>query len=468
VLDVTASPRIAPRAARHWIWILALAGSAWLVLAPALWNGFPFMFYDSGAFIDLAMRGGFMPERSAIYGAFLAFFQPGLSFWPVAVAQVALALLVMAEFARVVLPGLTPWQFFLQIVVLTVATDLPWSAPEVMPDIFAPVLVLCLYLLGFHSAALSLPRKAALVAVAVVATTSHASHLGLAAGLAAVTVLAQLLSWRAELTAARPRWGLPTLVFALSLALVMAGNAARTGEVFVSRAGPSFIMARLLQDGIAQRVLNDTCPASGYALCAYRHELPHDSNDFLWKWDSPFWKLGGFNGMADEASDIIEESVERYPLLNLKAAAGNTVRQFLTFRTGDGVEPLNGVPEPAIRRGMPDQFDDYQDARQQSGEIDFRWVNAFQVPIGGLAMIMLAGILVMAARSRRWDDRLYLPAFVLLALLGNAFICGALSSPHDRYQSRLVWAAVFAVMLLVGKRSSHQSPGTSRQRTLAE
>ena len=59
--------------------------------------------------------------------------------------------------------------------------------------------------------------------------------------------------------------------------------------------------------------------------------------------------------------------------------------------------------------------------------------------------------------TRRWDDRLYLPAFVLLALLGNAFICGALSSPHDRYQSRLIWAAVFAAMLLVGRRGPHQA-----------
>ncbi|HEX4508117.1 MAG TPA: hypothetical protein VH722_20490, partial [Alphaproteobacteria bacterium] len=392
-----------------------------------------------------------------VYGAVLAAFQPDFSLWPVAVAQVVLALLVMAEFARVVLPGLSPRQFFLQVVVLTVATDLPWSAPEVMPDVFAPVLVLSLYLLGFHSAALSLPRKAALAAVAVLAATSHASHLGLAAGLAAVTVLAQLLPWRAPQAAARPRWGLPALVFALSLALVMVSNAVRTGEVFVSRAGPSFIMARLLQDGIAQRVLNDTCPASGYELCAYRHQLPHDSNDFLWQWNSPFWKLGGFNGMADEAQDIIEDSLERYPLLSLKAAAGNTARQFVTFRTGDGVEPLDGVPEAAIRRGMPNQLDDYQEARQQSGEIDFRVINAFQVPLGGLATIALAGILVRAARERWRDDRLYLPAFVLVSLLGNAFICGALSSPHDRYQSRLIWAAVFAVILLTGRLRNQQT-----------
>jgi hypothetical protein len=35
--------------------------------------------------------------------------------------------------------------------------------------------------------------------------------------------------------------------------------------------------------------------------------------------------------------------------------------------------------------------------------------------------------------------------FVFIALLGNAFICGALSNPHDRYQGRLAWLAPLVV-----------------------
>ena len=34
-----------------------------------------------------------------------------------------------------------------------------------------------------------------------------------------------------------------------------------------------------------------------------------------------------------------------------------------------------------------------------------------------------------------------------LALLGNAFVCGALSNPHDRYGARMVWLAVFVFIL---------------------
>jgi hypothetical protein len=32
-------------------------------------------------------------------------------------------------------------------------------------------------------------------------------------------------------------------------------------------------------------------------------------------------------------------------------------------------------------------------------------------------------------------------------LLGNAFVCGVLSGPHDRYGARMVWIATFAVLI---------------------
>jgi hypothetical protein len=36
-------------------------------------------------------------------------------------------------------------------------------------------------------------------------------------------------------------------------------------------------------------------------------------------------------------------------------------------------------------------------------------------------------------------------------LLGNAFVCGALSNPNDRYQSRIAWIAVLAILLAIGR-----------------
>jgi len=434
-------------------WLLVIAGSVLILLTPALWNGFPFLFYDSGAYLDLAIAGGFRPERSAFYGAFLGMFRPQLSLWIATSAQVLLTVLVIADFARVLSPRITPSRVFFTILGLCLVTGLPWKAADILPDILAPVLVLCLYLLGFHGDRLSLRHKAALSATAVLAATSHASHLGLAAGLAAVIALIQIALRRATVVSSSANAKLPALVFGLSLMLVVAGNFVLTGDVFVSRSGPGFILARLVQDGVAQRVLNDTCPQAAYRLCAYRNDLPQDSNDFLWKWQSPLSKLGGFTAIEPEAKSIIVESLERYPWLNLKMAILDTLAQFATFRTGDGIEPLNSVPVPALRKYMPRQLASYLASRQRNGEIRFTLINTVQIPVESASMACLAVLLFIAVRRRVFDDRLFLPAFMLVALLGNAFICGALSSPHDRYQSRLMWPVCLSAILLLARWS---------------
>jgi hypothetical protein len=36
---------------------------------------------------------------------------------------------------------------------------------------------------------------------------------------------------------------------------------------------------------------------------------------------------------------------------------------------------------------------------------------------------------------------------VSLAMLGNAFVCGVISGPHDRYGARIAWVAAFVVLI---------------------
>ena len=426
-----------------------IAAATLLLLAPALWNGFPLMFFDTGAFIEQAVKGGFVAERSVFYAWFLAAFQPRFSLWPAVVAQSLIAVLVMVEFARVVAPRVSPGRFFAIVLALCIGTGLPWYAGQVLPDILAPLMVLSLYLLGFHPDTLDWPRRVALIAVAVLAATSHASHLGLAAGLAIVTALAGIAG-KFFPASIRPRWQMPALAFALSLALIVASNFARTGEVFVSRAGPAFVFGRLLQDGIVKRLLDDTCPGSGYRLCAHKDNLPRTANDWLWSGDTPFWELGAFEGTAEESSRIIAESLKRYPLMHLKTATAATAEQFFMFTTGDGIVPQHDILAAIFQQFLPGQLSAYYAARQQNRLIDFGWINPPHLAAGALSIAALAAILAAAAWRRRWDDRVFLPVFLLLALLGNAFICGALSNPHDRYQSRLIWVASFAVLLLAG------------------
>jgi len=66
-------------------------------------------------------------------------------------------------------------------------------------------------------------------------------------------------------------------------------------------------------------------------------------------------------------------------------------------------------------------------------------------------MLLVVAIFATAIWRRRPDDLALLAATVLLALLGNAFVCGVISGPHDRYGARMVWIATL-VALIAGVR----------------
>jgi hypothetical protein len=86
-------------------------------------------------------------------------------------------------------------------------------------------------------------------------------------------------------------------------------------------------------------------------------------------------------------------------------------------------------------------------ARQQHKELNFTAINRVHVPIALGSMLALLAIAGHAFWCRRLEDVTMLAATVSLALLGNAFICGVISGPHDRYGARLVWIATFAVLI---------------------
>jgi hypothetical protein len=228
---------------------------------------------------------------------------------------------------------------------------------------------------------------------------------------------------------------------------IIAANYHLTKQVFINRAGSVFVFASMLQDGLVDRLLDDTCPQSGYKLCAYKGRLPKTAERWLWFPGSPFVKLGHFKGTAVESAHIARDIVFRYPGGFTKAALRDTADQLMTFRTGDQIEPQ----EWAIHRGLdtyiPRQMNTYMQARQQQGRIRFHYVNDVHWPVAMLGQIGLLAALVMMIRQRRWNSAIFL-GFIAMALLGNALICGTLSNPHDRYQSRLVWLPVFALALL--------------------
>ena len=436
----------------------ALAGeiSAFVLLAPlllacAFWNGFPLIYYDTGAYVLEGLGWHFLAERSPAYSLFLRFARADLSLWTIVAIQACATAFVMVEAARAVAPRMRLFAFLVLCVVLVGATGLPWYTGEVEPDSFAAVAAIAFYLVAFRRAALGQLRIVALLFVGAFAAAAHISHLLLIAGLFVFLALyfaARLLA-RAGAAWPKPNLAGTGIMVGLALSLVIASNYAFTRQVFLSRAGPAFLFARLLQDRIVTRLLDETCPQSGYRLCAYRDVLPPTANAWLWAPYSPFFKLGGFAGTRQESERIVLDSLARYPWQNLRSLLVDSALQFVSFKTGDQVEPQQWALRPVFSVYLPSQLGSYLTARQQRGQIGFRSLNAVHVPLGYASLLAMAGLFALAMRRAERDQSVFL-ATVLLALLGNAVICGGLSNPHDRYQSRLMWMGTFAACLVAG------------------
>jgi hypothetical protein len=99
-----------------------------------------------------------------------------------------------------------------------------------------------------------------------------------------------------------------------------------------------------------------------------------------------------------------------------------------------------------IERFIPAEVSVMRAARQQRGTLDFTDINRLHVPIALLSMVLMLGLLIRFS-GNKFDDLALLAATSTLAILGNAFLCGALSGPHDRYGARIAWLATFVVSI---------------------
>jgi len=423
-----------------------------ILLSVAAWNGFPIIFYDTGAYMLQGLGHMFLAERAPTYSTFLEWTGGHYSLWLVAIAQCAITAFVMTQFARAIRPQMSVWVFLAIGAALCLTTGLPWYAAQIEPDCFVALAPMAIYLMAFHEH--GRVRNALLCAAAALSIACHPSHVLLAAGLVAATAAMRFapVHWIEANGLTRPRAALSLAALAVAVASVFAANYAFTKQVFFSRSGAIFLEARLMEDGLIKPVLDKDCTAKHYAVCHYKDRLPHHADTWLWMPDrSPFKHLGGFKKYGPEAAVLVGESLRRYPLENLIVALQNGALQFFWFQTGDGIVPQEWVLNKEFKIAIPQQMNAYDRAYQQEGEIWFVPINIVHVPVAFLALAALYLILRNAWRRKDWRSGV-LPAFVLLALIGNAMICGTLSGPHGRYQSRIMWLPVFAVVLVAWPR----------------
>lgn len=480
--------------------------SAVLLVWPAVWNRYPIVFADTGTYLSQAVHGYLGWDRPPFYSLFILPLHLDQTLWPIVAAQALLTAWILHLLRRTLAPNLSCWWLLPLCFGLAVTTWLPWLVSTVMPDVLTPLLVLAIGLLArgqlhraetvvltglsalFIAAQLSsvllaaallcvvagrnllrrAPLPAALVApdpnTGATAEPPVASEPCTASGLRQILgsgprmpeppvrrtdPAAAIIGRRLRrLVRTIPRPCRPLL---LAVCALLAVNLAGFGRLSLSPFGSVFLLARVIYDGPGLEILHRDCPAAGWRLCKLLDRFPSTSDEFLWSADSPVLAAGGHKAIAAEANAIIRASLLAEPGSALRATLANGWEQLSRFASGDG---LNAWPEQVDRwidRDLPADAAAYHAARQQSGLLDLPpWLAALHQVTAVLGVI--SG-LVWLVVGRRRDIRREMIILSLLTLPVSALITGGLSTPHDRYQSRIAWLpGCVTVCALLGTR----------------
>lgn len=424
-------------AARIALFVLPL-----LLLAPAIWNGYPLLQYDTGGYLARWYEGYLVINRATSYGIYLHLGEQ-TQFWLNLGFQAIVSLWLIQLTLRVF--GITkPFRLAAIGVGLIATTALPWITSMLLTDIFAGLSVLSLFLLIAYRDQTSAVEKVLLFVFTAFAASTHSATMIVLTGVCIAGWL--LLPWlRSRVTASGLTLASSALV--VGALLVLSCNYALSGKFTWTPGGSGVAFGRMLQDGIVKRYLDDHCPRQQLKLCPYKDELPPTGDDFLWGGNNMFDKLGRFDGMSDEMEFISKQALIAYPWLQAKAAAKATWDQLVHVATGEGTNGWLPHTYGIIERYLPEQSKAMRAAKQQHWDINFDAVNLVHVPVALGSMVLMLIILGSALWRHRLDDVTLLAGTVTLALLGNALICGIISGPHDRYGSRIVWIATFTAMI---------------------
>jgi hypothetical protein len=451
-------PALARTAAR----LVPATAAIFILLLPAIWNRFPLLEWDTGGYLARWFEGTLVPSRSTTYGLFLAASAP-LQFWPALVLQAAAAVWIVALVLRV--HHFPAQRLGLPTIVaaLSVVTALPWLASVLLTDIFAGLAVLALHILVCLPDRVSSRERLGLVLFVGFAGSTHSGTYAVLLGL---IMVALVLAWR--LPRLVPRAALPHGIagVALGAVLLLAGNYIVARQIAWTPGGYGIAFARMLQDGIVTRYLNDHCPDPRLRLCPYRNQLPLDADEFLWG-DSVFDKLGRFTGLDDEMRSIVLGSLREYPAMQIKAALVATAKQLVTVGTGEGINANMWHTYGIIKDRTPYNLAAMRAAHQQHNDLNFNLIDKVHIPVAWAAMALLPLLIVLGWRNVAFADIGILTGTIVLSLLGNAAVCGIISNPHDRYGSRIVWIAALAVAMAIWRAAALRRYGWSGLRPAA-
>lgn len=417
------------------------ATSIVLLLWVALYNGYPTVYPDTGAYL---YTGAFLralpPYRSPGYSMFAIAASFGRSAWLIAAAQASIVLFLLYEACKCLIGGDSRFRvkrLLAVVCALAALTSLPWEVSLVMPDVFAGALFFSAFLLAFDGG-LQFVERVLLAGILMLSVSAHMSLLPIALIFIGALMAFRLFGLHAmKIPSAKAAlaW---LLVPILAAGLWTASLNRQMGLGFrVSVSGNEFFLGRLFGDTLAADFLRENCPKHSYIACRYVNDPPTTTEQFL------FWHpmLPDLQGHDAEMRELIRGTLASYPFRFIRSSIWQTMRQLAKFRTGQEIRDYAlGAPNSnaeVIQEIFPRDFQAFSSSRLIRGRL-LTLANT-AAALDTVVFWLSAGACIALAWKRRADKvNLFLYSAIAFVII-NAALCATLVGAYDRYQSRVAW-----------------------------
>lgn len=432
---------------------------------PAIYNGYPLVYSDSGAYIFTGFINEVPVDRPIFYSLFVRHMSMAFSLWFVIVVQAILVLFVIYMVVRQLLTNRILVYTSLIIVTLSVTTGISNYTSQIMPDIFS-----ALTILGFGVLVLvdQWRLKEWLLAVIVMyAGLTHLSNVIVLLGMTLVLFVLFILKKTNKRTFFRS-----VFVAFFPLLILLSVNKIYTGDFKISRASNIFLAGRLIEIGVLKPYLKENCENENFQLCSQLDDIPPHAWVFLWDAESPLYS-GGCNdrGMEfcwesknQEYGEIVKGILAqpKYLKIILKTCSTDFVKQLFDFKIG-GLVPQK--EHSSVQRWMEEYFKNelssYKHAIQYSKTLEFELMSSIQFFIVALTFFFVSLVLVIHRGVLLVKTQLALIYLFLIGILGNALTVVTFSAVLDRYQSRIIWIIPLIGFVLLVKLFFHRKNAMS-------
>ena len=207
-----------------------------------------------------------------------------------------------------------------------------------------------------------------------------------------------------------------------------------------------FLTARVIADGPGLDYLDRHCPDAAIPACALHAALALSDNPMRLTASHIVFEtspeLGSFRRMSrDDQRRVVEDEMNFARAVVLNDPLGRR-REPVAQHAGAGA-PLNSVemtipkPEDVVGAGKL-----FPEAGLDRGRLiaDLSWLPVVETVHDLVYLLSLAVTVLLLVWPRRvaWQIRLFALA-ILAGILANAFVCGAVSQPANRYGARVIW-----------------------------